>query len=399
MLCIRHPGPALALVAAGWLVAAAAHGAQPGPVDGQGPPLVVVIGAAGGASGSRAAVGQDHNNGVILAAEELNRRQLRIGGRLVLWKVEAEDDQGDPRQAASVAQKFIDRGVAAVVGHDTSGATYAAMHLYAAAGVPMLVAAATDARLASMGSRTFYRVIGDDRVVAAALARYAHDDLRGRRVATIDDRTAYGQGLADGFSRAAEALGLQVVAREYTEDHAVDFSAVLTRLRGMRLDAILYGGVYAQGGLMLRQMRNLGMSAKLLAGDGTCVRGVVELAGPAIDRLVCGESGLPLDRMPEGIAWKQRYDRRFGAAAFQSFSPYAYDATMLLARAMVAANSVDPARYQRALRGTDHDGVTREHIRFLPDGNLASPQVTLSVFRGGRKVALRVESIRVHLPR
>ncbi len=350
--------------------------------------ITVVFGAAAGTTGARGPVGQDHNNGVILAVEELNRRNLRIGADKVVWKVDAEDDQGDPKQAATVALKLIDSRVAAVIGHDTSGASYAAERLYSAAGIPMLAGAATDTRLAHLGSKTFFRVISDDGASADALARYAADQLHARRVAILDDRTAFGQGLADAFERAARARGLRVVAREYTHDKAFDFSAVLTRLRGMQPDATLFGGVVAQAGPLLRQFEQLQLRGVVLAGDGACVRNLPRLAGTAVRHVVCADSGDALQRSAEGVAWKRRYDQRFGSDAFQAYSPYAYDATMLLAQSMVRAGSADPRRYMPFLRQADYDGVTRRHIRFLPDGNLADPQVTISVYRDGVKTAV-----------
>lgn len=355
-------------------------------------PLTVVFGAVGGTSGARGPVGQDHNNGVILAVEELNRSGLRIGGQPVVWKVEAEDDQGDPKQAATVAYKLIDSKVNAVIGHDTSGASYAAERLYAAAGIPMLAAAATDARLARLGSPTFFRVISDDSAAAAALVRYAARELHARRVATIDDRTAFGQGLADAFARGARERGMEVVAREYTHEKAFDFAAVLTRLRGMQPDLILFGGVFGQAAPLLRQFDQLQLRGVVLAGDGACVPQLPRLAAHAVERIVCADGGQALLSTPRGVAWKQRYDRRFGADAFQAYSPYAYDATMLVAQAMVRAGSADPARYLSFLRNTDYDGVTRKHIRFLPNGNLAEPQIAISVYRHGRKVPAQAGS-------
>lgn len=370
----------LALVLA--LVAASPRQAAAGTVT-------VVIGAVAGASGPRGPVGQDHNNGVILAAEDLNRSGLRIGADQVVWKVQAEDDQGDPKQAATVALKLIDAKVAGVVGHDTSGASYAAQRLYAAAGIPMVVGAATGTRLAQLGSNLFFRVIPDDAAAAEALARYASQELHARSVATIDDRTAFGQGLSDAFARAARARGMQVLAREYTHDKAFDFSAVLTRLRGMKPDLILFGGVAPQAAPLLRQFDQLQLRGVVLGGDGACVRNLPRLAGSAVRHIVCADGGEALQGAPQGAAWRKRYDQRFGADAFQAYSPYAYDATMILAQAMVRAASSDPARYLPYLRNTDYDGITRKHIRFQPDGNLANPDIVISVYRDGSKQVLR----------
>ena len=355
-------------------------------------PLNVTFGTSAAATGPRGPVGQDFNNGVILAVEDLNRQHLRIGGREVVWKLIVEDDQGDPRQAAVVAQKFIDSRVAGVIGPDSSGASYATVRLLDAAGIPMIAAASTDTRLAHMGSKTFFRVVGDDAGVAAAMANYLQQNLHVHTVATIDDRTAYGQGLADAFARAAKARGMRVVGREYTNDKATDFSAILTRLRGMQPEAIVYGGTFAQAAPLLRQVEHLGLKSVVLGGDGACVQGLARMAGPAVRRMVCVDSGLPVDRMPAGADWKRRYDSRFGAEAFQAYSPYSYDATMVLAHAIMRAGSSDPAKSLPMLRSTDYNGISREHLRFLPNGNLVHPDVTISVYREGVKVPIKVES-------
>jgi branched-chain amino acid transport system substrate-binding protein len=384
----RKPGRVSALAAGALAALAPAWGAPAcaGTLD-------VVVGVSAGTTGPRALVGQDFTNGVVLALEDLNARNARIGSDRVVWKVLAEDDQADPRQAAVVAQKFIDAKVSGVVGPDTSGGAYAAERLLDAASIPMMMASATDSRLGRVGAKSFFRVIADDAVVSRALADYAQQELHLRSVALIDDRTAFGQGLADAFARDATARGMRVVAREYTTDKASDFSAVLTRVRSLHPDAIMFGGVVTQAGLMLRQMERLGLDMPLLGGDGACVAELPKLAGGAVRHMVCGDGRLPLERTPGGVAWRQRYERRFGPEAFQAYSPYSYDATMVLAQAMQRAGSADPARFLPALRATDHNGITREHLRFEPNGEVADPQVTISVYRDGLKVPVKVQTV------
>ena len=384
--CARLPRALPGMLAAG-LAAAWAPQAAAGT-------LTVVFGATAGTTGPRALVGQDFNNGVILAVADLNERKVRIGHDDVVWKVMTEDDQADPRQAAVVAQKFIDARVAGVIGPDTSGGAYAAERLLDAASIPMMMASATDSRLGRVGSKTFFRVISDDALVSRALADYAKQDLKLGSVALIDDRTAFGQGLADAFARDAAARGIRVVAREYTTDKASDFSAVLTRLRSLRPEAIMFGGVVTQAGLMVRQMDRFGLDIPLLSGDAVCVAELPKLAGESLRHVVCGDGRLPLERTPGGLAWKQRYERRFGPDAFQAYSPYSYDATMVLAQAMQRAGSADPVRFLPALRATDYDGITREHLRFEPNGEVADPQITISVYRDGAKVPVKVMTVR-----
>jgi branched-chain amino acid transport system substrate-binding protein len=356
-------------------------------------PITVQIGYAGPTSGPQAAIGQDAANAVRMAVGELNHRNLSIGGAPVTWKALIEDDQGDPKQATSVAQRFVDSRVNGVVGHLNSGCTYPASRIYERGGIPDITPSSTDPKIAKQGFKTFFRIIANDTALGAALAKHARNVLKAQKVAVIDDRTAYGQGLADEFALRARALGMQVVDREYTTDKATDFSAILTKIRGSTPDVIFFGGVYPQGGPMLRQIERLGLKTHFMGGDAICVPSLATLAGEAVDMTICAEGGSPLAQMPGGPAWKARYDAAFGSAAYQIFSPYAYDATMVLAQAMLKAQSVDPAKYTASIRDIDYDGVTKQHIRFLADGNLAAPGVTLSGFEHGVKKVISVENV------
>lgn len=370
------------------LTGVAAHAAD-GAADKS---LVVTIGVAAPDSGAQAAIGQDATNAVQMALDDLNARGLTIGGARVTWKIDAQDDQSDPKQATTVAQHFVDHKVNGVVGHLNSGCTYPASRIYEQAGIPAITPSSTDPKIARQGYKTFFRLIADDTAVGAALAKYAKQSLHAAKVVVIDDRTAYGQGLADMFVKQARRRGLDVVAREYTTDKATDFSAILTRARALGPDVIVFGGVYPQAGPMLRQMRQLGMKAHLLGGDAICTPTLATLAGDAADMAVCVEGGAPVMQMPGGPEWKRRYDTKFGSSAYQIFSPYAYDATMVLAQAMLKAQSTDPTRYLREIRDIHLDGVTRTNIHFDAKGNLVKPDVTVSRFEHGKKVVIGVES-------
>ena len=356
--------------------------------------VTVRIGSAEPMTGGLAAVGMDNTNAVRMAIEELNRRAMVIGGKRVLWELDAQDDQGDPRQATQVAQKFVDEKVNGVVGHANSGSTGPAAIIYARAGIPQISPASTDPSIAKRGHATFFRMIADDEAQSRSLARYAVDTLHLRSVVVIDDRTAYGQGQADAFARAAKEFGMRVLAREYTNDKASDFSAVLTRVRALKPDALFYGGLYAQGGPLLRQMRRLGVEARYIGGNGSCMPAMAKTAGDAVNGALCAESGLPLQSMPEGEAWLKRYRARFGDVDMQPFSPYAYDATMVLAAAMAKAESVEPAKYLPYLREVGYDGVSKRDIRFTPQGNLVAPSVTIEEFQDGRQKVLAVQQVR-----
>ena len=210
-------------------------------------------------------------------------------------------------------------------------------------------------------------------------------------MALIDDRTAYGQGVAAEFRKAAQARGMRVVAEHYTDDKATDFNAILTAIKAKAPDAVFYGGVYPQAGPMLRQMEQLGMAnVRFLGGDGICYPKLGELAGGAktVDNVFCAEGGTPIERTPAapGTAWRARYDARF-PGQFQIPAPYSYDAAMLLVDAMTRAGSADPRVYAAHLFSADYQGLMRR-IGFEADGEMKSPPMTIYGFRGGKKTAL-----------
>lgn len=360
---------------------AAAAPAAPGTADA---PLVVRIAHAGPVSGPIASLGKDEENGVRMALDELNAKGLEIGGRKLRWKLEAGDDGGDPGQAVALARRLCDKKVAAVVGHLQSGTTLPATSIYHDCGIVMVTPAASNPAITQAGYDTTYRVIADDRAMVDALVAHAVGKLGVKRAAIIDDRSAYGQGIVALFEAEAREQGIEIVDKQFTGDKATDFVPILTAIKGKKPDAIFFGGLDAQAGPMLRQMAQLAMDkVRLLGGDGLCTLRLPELAGNTspLRNVTCAVGGSPLERMPGGAAWKQRYDQRF-PDQYQVFSPYAYDATMVLAQAMVRADSIRPDAYIPYLRQTRHDGVTAP-IAFTPQGELQAPVVTLYHYAQG----------------
>ena len=238
-------------------------------------------------------------------------------------------------------------------------------------------------------------MIANDNALGAGLANDAHAVLTARRVAVIDDGSAYGEGVANVFAATATLDGMAVVDREYTDDKTTQFAAILTRIKADHPDVVFYGGMYSQAGPMLRQMRELGIPATLMGGDGICAPAMATLAGSAVNGTICAQGGVPLSQLPKGLAWKADYIRQFGAGAFQLYSPYAYDAAMVLAHAMMKAKSADPKVYLPAIREVDDDGITKAHTRFTATGELMHPSITLSEFRQGQKTTLTVERVEV----
>ena len=350
---------------------------------------VVKIGHVAPMSGSQAHYGKDNENGVRMAIEDLNAQSVVIGGKKVKFELVAEDDAADPKQGTAVAQKLCDSKVAGVVGHLNSGTTIPASKVYNDCGIPHITGAATNPNLTKPGYKTTYRIIANDLALGAGLAFYAADALKLKKVAIIDDRTAYGQGVAEVFKKTALAKGMTGVDEQFTTDKATDFMAILTAVKSKNPDAVFFGGMDAQGGPMLRQMEQLGMSnVKYFGGDGICTAEIAKLAAGAktLGNVVCAEGGTSLAKMPGGEAWRKRYDAKY-PSQFQIYSPYTYDATFVLVDAMKRANSTDPKVYTPELIKSNFKGVTTT-IAFEPNGELKNPAITLYVYKDGKKSAL-----------
>jgi len=350
---------------------------------------VVKIGHVAPMSGGQAHYGKDNANGSMMAVEDLNAQNIVIGGKKIKFELMAEDDAADPKQGTAVAQKLCDAKVAGVVGHLNSGTTIPASKIYNDCGIPHVTGAATNPNLTKPGYKTTYRIIANDNSLGAGLAVYAADTLKLKTVAVIDDRTAYGQGVAEVFKKTALSKGMKVVDEQYTTDKATDFMAILTAIKAKNPDAIFYGGMDAQAGAMLRQMDQLNLSkVKFFGGDGICTTEIIKIASGAksLDGVVCAEGGASIAKMPGGSAWKARYDAKY-PGQFQIYSPFTYDATFVLVDAMKRANSTDPKVYTPKLVETNFKGVTA-NIAFEPNGELKNPSMTLSTYKDGKKVAL-----------
>ena len=350
---------------------------------------VVKLGHAGPISGGIAHIGKDTENGVRLAVDDLNAQGLVIGGRKIKFEMVAEDDAGDPRQATAVAQKLCDQKVAGLVGHLQSGTSIPAASVYSRCDLPNITASASNPDLTKPGYKTTFRLIANDNALGADLAVYAADTLKLKKVAVIDDRTAYGQGVASVFKATALQKGMAVVGEEFTNDKATDFMAILTKIKSTKPDAIFYGGLDAQAGPMLRQMVQLGLGdAKFFGGDALCTEKLPELAGksPILKNVTCATGGASVAKMQGGAEWKKRYDAKF-PGQFQIYSPYAYDAAMVLVDAMKRANSVDPKVYGPFISKTQYKGVTA-NIAFTAKGELTTPAVTLYTYKDNARVTL-----------
>lgn len=352
---------------------------------------IVKIGHVAGITGPVAYFGKDTENATRMAIEHLNARGTTIAGRKVTFQLVAEDDAGDPKQATSVAQKLVDAKVNGVIGHQTSGTTIPASKIYHTAGIPQISPSSTSPKYTQQGFNTAFRTIANDVQLGQALGRYATGAMKVRRVAVVDDRTAYGQGLVMEFSRSLQQQGGTIVAREFTNDKATDFSAIVTRIRATKPDMVFFGGLSATAGPMLRQMKQLGMNVRMMGGDGICSDEIFKLSGGTMvdGQVVCAEAGGVRGEGKAGMdKFRADYKKRFGIDV-QINAPYAYDATMVMADAMVKAGSAVPAKYLPFLAKTSYKGVTGP-VAFDARGDVRDGTITLYGFKGGKRSLITV---------
>jgi branched-chain amino acid transport system substrate-binding protein len=342
----------------------------------------VTIGVAGPMTGGMAALGEDYANGARLAIDEINSGGLTIGGKKVILQLNVQDDAGDPRTATIVAQALVDQHVAAVIGHMNSGATIPASKIYSDAGITQ-VSASSSPTYTLQGFRTTFRVAATDAQQGPVLAGYVANRLHAKKVAILDDATTYGQGLADQFEKAAKADGVTVVSRDATSDKAVDFRSILTKIKGENPDVIMFGGAYSQAGPIAKQAGQLGIRAKIVGGDGICTESLAGLAGEAVNNVACSEVGLPLDRMPGGKTFEEKYVKRFGHP-IEAYAPYAYDSVYVIVDAMKRAGSTDAAAILAAVPATNYHGVIGD-ISFDKHGDLSRGTISMFRYVNGKK--------------
>ena len=347
--------------------------------------LVIRIGTAAPLTGPQAHLGKDNENGTRMAIDDANAAGVSIGGKKAKFELISEDDQADPKSGTIVAQKLVDAKVNGVIGHLNSGTSIPASKIYSDAGVPQITPSATNPKYTQQGFKTTFRVMANDVQQGKVDGEYAVKKLGAKKIAIIDDRSASGQGLADEFEKGAKGAGAQVVAREYTNDKANDFMAVLTNVKSKGADLIFYGGMDAQSGPMMKQIKTLGMQVKFLTGDGGSTPEFLKLAGAAAEGAYSSQAGVPLEKMPKGKEFNQRFTAKYGE--IQNYSPYCYDAVNVMIEAMKKAGSADPEKYLPELSKVTYDGVTAK-ISFDAKGDLNGGSITVFQAKGGKWEAL-----------
>jgi branched-chain amino acid transport system substrate-binding protein len=371
---------ALALAACGNKEETAASSKPAAPAG-----LTVTIAHAGPLTGSIAHLGKDDENGVHLAIDQANAKNITIGGKPVKFTMDSEDDQADPKTGTTVAQKLVDAKVAAVIGHLNSGVSIPASEIYAKAGIPMISGSATNPTLTERGLKTVFRTVGRDDQQGPAIASYIAHELKAKKVAIIDDKTAYGEGLANEVEKTLKSDKVSIVGRERTTDKETDFKAILTKIKAKNPDVVFHGGMDATGGPMVKQARELGIKAVFAFGDGACTDEMGKLAGKAAEGLVCSQAGLPREAASKDFV--DAFTKQYGE--IKQYAPYFYDATNAIIEAMKKADSVDPAKFAPEIFKVSFTGATGK-VEFDAKGDRKDAEMTIFKLKDGKVVPIAI---------
>src|SRR3954469_14781748 len=347
--------------------------------------LTVTIAHAGPLTGSIAHLGKDDENGVALAVAQANDQHVTIDGKPVTFKMVSEDDQADPKVGTTVAQKLVDAKVAAVIGHLNSGVSIPASEIYAKAGIPMISGSATNPQLTERGIKTVFRTVGRDDQQGPAIASYIARELKAKKVAIADDKTAYGEGLANEVEKTLKGAKVSVVGRERTTDKETDFKAILTKIKAKNPDVVFYGGMDQTGGPLLKQARELGIKAVFVFGDGACTNEMGKMAGAAAEGFVCSQAGLPTEAASKEFV--DAFTKKYGE--IKQYAPYFYDATRAVIEAMKKADSTDPAKFTPELFNVSFPGATGT-VAFDAKGDRKDAEITIFKFQNNKVVPVSI---------
>jgi branched-chain amino acid transport system substrate-binding protein len=345
---------------------------------------IVKVGLLGPLTGPQAVNGKDDESGLKMAIADLNKSGLVVGGQKIQFDLSSQDDQADPRIGVQLAQQLIDNHITAVFGPYNSGVAIPASKVFSQAGIPMLTVASNPS-LTTQGFNNILRIGASDSQLGGTMAIFAATTLHAKTAAVVDDRTAYGEGVAEEFTKVAKAKGIKIVDQQYTNSTATDFLGILSAIKGKNPDVIFFGGYASQGAPMAKQMKQRGVRAKLLGGDGICSADMGKVAGDAAASVYCSQGGIAL----EGTAAGREFVKNYKAAYNTDTQVYAvsfYDGMMLLANAMKkAGTATDQPKILAELHKADYKGIAGVY-KFDPTGDLLGAPTSVYQFANGLPV-------------
>jgi branched-chain amino acid transport system substrate-binding protein len=323
-----------------------------------------------------AVFGADQLNGMKLAVEEWNAKGGVLGKKIVIIE---GDDQRDPKQAVTIAAKLVNEGVAGVVGHFNSNCSIPASEIYHRAAIPQISHGSTNPKLTDQGFDNVFRICGRDDQQGNVSANFAVNLLKPKRIAVLQDKTTYGQGLADEFRKGIGAKA-ELVLYEGIGVGEKDYSPVVTKINSLNPDLVFFGGIYVEGGLLIKQFKAVGGTAPFIGGDGIMSEELIKIGGPATEGTYA-TFGPDTGKSASAGGFNANYRQRFGEPGV--YSIYAYDATNILLQAIRTAGTTDGRQLSRAIRAGDYNGALG-HIRFDAKGDVQGSSYVIWKVEGGK---------------
>jgi branched-chain amino acid transport system substrate-binding protein len=337
----------------------------------------IKIGVAGPITGPNAAFGAQLKNGVEMAVEDINAKGGINGQKL---QVVVGDDVSDPKQGVSVANKFASEGVKMVVGHFNSGVSIPASEVYQEANIVQITPASTNPRFTERNMWNTFRTCGRDDQQGAVAAGYLADKFKGKKVAVVHDKTPYGKGLADETQKAMNAKGLKEVVYEGVNTGEKDYSALVSKLKQAQVDVIYFGGLHTEAGLIIRQMRDQGLNAPLMSGDGIVSSEFVSIAGP-------GAEGTLMTFAPDPRKNPNAKDvvAKFKAKNFEpeAYTLYSYAAVEILKAAAEQAKSTDGKKIADVMKAGKPFKTVIGDIAYDKKGDITRPDYVMYAWKKG----------------
>lgn len=304
-------------------------------------------------------------------------------------EVIAFDDRSDPKEAVSIANRIVsDPAVIGVIGHFNSGCSIPASRIYAQSGLPMISPASSNPELTNQQlspqwtwAKNIFRMNTTDNVQGAYGADFVFKGLKAKKAAIIHDKTAYGQGVAEEFKKQYEASGGVVTAFEGLQTGDRDFRSLLTRIKGTNPDAIYFGGMFSEGGILVRQTRDIGFKGPFVTCEANYDPAFIRVAGPAADGAFVTFLGSPPELLPSAKEFIERYKKRYPNDEIKSYDAYGYEVAGVLLAALKAVGP-DRAKIIDHLKGISYTGVLGT-TTFDEKGDTTNRTITLFRVKDG----------------
>ena len=337
----------------------------------------IKIGVTGPITGPNAAFGKQLTDGAEQAVADFNAAGGINGQKITLSK---GDDVSDPKQGVSVANKFVGDGVKFVVGPFNSGVTIPASEVYAENGVLMITPSATNPKVTERKLWNVFRTCGRDDQQGAVAAEYISKNLKGKKVAVVHDKTTYGQGLADETRKAMNKAGVKEVLYEGVNTGEKDFSALITKMKNAGTDVVYWGGLHTEGGLIVRQMRDQGLKAVMMSGDGITSDEFATIGGPGVEGTLMTFPPDPRNR-PEAAKIVAAYKAK--GINPEAYTLYTYAAMEVIKQAAEAAKSLDPKKVAAQIHSGKKFKTVIGELAFDKKGDITRPDYVMYTWKKG----------------